>query len=219
MIKAVLFDMDGTICDSFPLMIRALREATAPYVPRPITDEEFMDALGPNEAGIITNLLGDRYGEANKLYNELYGRYLPEMCPAPFDGIREIFDYLKTTGVKTALVTGKNEESCQMTLRAFGMTGVFDAVEYGSPIGSRKAEAMRIILGKFGIRPDEAIYIGDAPSDVTISHSVGLSAVSVLWAPSTDADETRLAGAEKICESTDELLAYLQEILSENRKS
>lgn len=213
MIKAVIFDMDGTICDSFPLMIRALREATTPYAPRPLTDEEFMQALGPNEAGIIVNMLGDHYEEANDLYNTLYERYLPEMCAAPFDGIREIFAFLKKKGIRTALVTGKNKTSCDMTLRQFGMEDAFAAVEYGSPIGSRKTEAIGIIVKKFGIAPSEAVYIGDAPSDVTYAHAAGLSAVSVLWAPSTDVEETRTAGAEKVCETPADLLEYLSEIL------
>ena len=213
MIKAVIFDMDGTICDSFPLMIRALREATAPYVPRPITEEEFMQALGPNEAGIIVNMLGDHYDEANDRYNALYEQYLPDMCAVPFDGIREIFALLAEKNVKTALVTGKNKTSCDMTLRQFGMENTFAAVEYGSPVGSRKTEAIGMIVKKFGIDPSEAVYVGDAPSDVTYAHAAGVSAVSVLWAPSTDADETRTAGAEKVCETTAELAAYLNEIL------
>ena len=72
MLKAVIFDMDGTICDSFPLMIRALREAVEPIVGHSVSDEDFMEALGPNERGIITNMLGDRYEAAATRDDMLY---------------------------------------------------------------------------------------------------------------------------------------------------
>jgi len=214
MLKAVIFDMDGTLCDSFPLMIRALREAVEPIVGHAVSDEDFMEALGPNERGIIVGMLGDRYEKAAASYDELYKRYLPEMCPAPFDGVREIFAYLKEKNIKTALVTGKNKTSCDMTLCQFGMENAFEAVEYGSPVGSRKKEAIGLVIDRFGIRPDEAIYLGDAPSDVTFSREVGLLTASALWAPSTDAAETIAAGADVICRTPADFLRYLKETLS-----
>lgn len=213
MLKAVIFDMDGTICDSFPLMIRALREAVEPIVGHAVSDEDFMEALGPNERGIITNMLGDRYEKAAACYDVLYERYLPEMCPAPFDGIREIFEFLSEKHVRTALVTGKNKTSCDMTLRQFGMEGVFDAVEYGSPVGSRKKEALELVIKKFEVRPDEAIYLGDAPSDVAFSREVGLGTASALWAPSTDVSETTAAGADVVCPTPADFLEYLKKNL------
>lgn len=213
MLKAVIFDMDGTICDSFPLMIRALREAVEPIVGHPVSDEDFMEALGPNERGIITNMLGNRYEAAARRYDMLYEGYLPQMCGKPFDGIHEIFRYLKEKGVKTALVTGKNKTSCDMTLRQFGMEAAFDAVEYGSPVGSRKKEAIGIVLEKFGIRPEEAIYLGDAPSDITYSHELGLSAAAALWAPSTDKAETMAAGPDVACGEPADFLKFLKKTL------
>ena len=213
MLKAVIFDMDGTICDSFPLMIRALREAVEPIVGHAVSDEDFMEALGPNERGIITNMLGDRYEAAAKRYDALYEGYLPQMCGTPFDGIREIFRYLKKKGTKTALVTGKNKTSCDMTLRQFGMEHAFDAVEYGSPVGSRKKEAIGIVLKTFAARPEEAIYLGDAPSDITYSHEMGLSAAAALWAPSTDKAATIAAGPDVCCETPADFLKFLEENL------
>lgn len=213
MLKAVIFDMDGTLCDSFPLMIRALREAVEPIVGHAVPDEDFMEALGPNEKGIIVNMLGDRYDKAAASYDVLYKRYLPEMCAAPFDGVREIFEFLAEKNVRTALVTGKNKTSCDMTLRQFDMEKAFDTVEYGSPVGSRKKEALGLVIDRFGIRPDEAIYIGDAPSDVTFSREVGLLTASALWAPSTDTEETIAAGADVICRTPADFLRYLKENL------
>lgn len=213
MLKAVIFDMDGTLCDSFPLMIRALRETVEPIVGHAVSDEDFMEALGPNEKGIIVNMLGDRYDSAVASYDVLYERYLPEMCAAPFDGIREIFEFLAEKNVRTALVTGKNKTSCDATLRRFGMEATFDAVEYGSPVGSRKKEAISLVVDKFGVRPDEAIYIGDAPSDVTYAREVGLLTASALWAPSTDAEATVAAGADVICRTPADFLRYLKENL------
>ena len=189
MLKEVIFEMDGTLCDSFPLMIRALHEAVEPIVGHAVSDEDFMEALGPNEKGIIVNMLGDRYDSAAASYDVLYERYLPEMCAAPFDGIREIFDFLAEKNVRTALVTGKNKTSCDVTLRQFGMEAAFDAVEYGSPVGSRKKEAISLV------------------------REAGLLTASALWAPSTDAEATVAAGADVICRTPADFLRYLKEDL------
>lgn len=55
------------------------------------------------------------------------------MCPRPFDGITELIEKLKKKSILIALVTGKGEKSCAITLRQFNMDTCFDKVKTGNP--------------------------------------------------------------------------------------
>lgn len=216
MLKLVIFDMDGTVCDSYPLMVRAMREAAAVASGEQVSDEAFLDGMtfGAAENGILRRILGDEYADkAAEVYASLYEKYLPIMCPAPFEGIDEIFAFLKEKGIQTALVTGKNRSSCMMTLRQFGMENAFDHVECGSDLGSRKKVGMTAVLDALHISPEEALHIGDAPSDVRYAREVGLLALSALWASNTVAAETLAEKPDGYFYTPQEFISYLEHTL------
>ena len=75
-----------------------------------------------------------------------YYEQLHNMCPVPFDGMKEILQTLKNRGVRIAMVTGKGKHSTNISLRQFELTPFFEMIETGSPKGARKAEGIQIIL-------------------------------------------------------------------------
>ena len=80
------------------------------------------------------------------------------MCPRPFDGITELIEKLKKKSILIALVTGKGEKSCAITLRQFNMDTCFDKVKTGNPFKNNKAENFRELLADYKLQPDEMIY-------------------------------------------------------------
>ena len=64
MLKAVLFDLDGTIGNTLPLCITAFRESIEPLAGRSLTDEEIVRTFGPSEEGTIAVLLPERQGRS-----------------------------------------------------------------------------------------------------------------------------------------------------------
>ncbi len=98
------------------------------------------------------------------------------MCASPFDGITEVLDTLKEKGIFIALVTGKGKQTTHFSLERFGMSHYFDQIETGSPEGSRKGEAIRAILQSLpDISKEEAVYVGDATSDIEDSRKAGIA--------------------------------------------
>ena len=57
MIRAVVFDFDGTIADTLPLCIAAFRQAVEPHAGRRVSDEEIIATFGPSEEGTIRALI------------------------------------------------------------------------------------------------------------------------------------------------------------------
>lgn len=189
-IKAVIFDLDGTLANTLPLCIQAFRQSIEPLVNRSISDAEIIATFGPSEEGTIMALAPDHYekGVADYLrfYESLHG-----MCSVPFEGIPEMLHTLKNKGVRVAMVTGKGRYSTNISLRHLKLADFFEFIETGSPDGPRKAEGILAILGFFKLRKEESIYVGDAPSDIVASRSVGIPVIAAAWADTAEPEKLK----------------------------
>ena len=181
MIKLVAFDLDGTIADTLQLCIRSLRQAISSVSPQ-VTDEDVIKTFGLNEEGMIEKLVADK--DRDKVLQAFYACYSnlhPTMCPRPFVGIRKHISELRENGIIVALVTGKGECSCNITLRQFDMLDSFDKVLTGSAERNIKADALAGLSKLYQIPPDEMVYVGDTISDVTESKKVNVQCLSAAW--------------------------------------
>lgn len=212
MLKAVIFDMDGTICDTLPLCITAFKKAIEPLAGKNLSDEEIIATFGPSEEGTIHALLPHSYDQGLADYLQHY-RLLHEMCPTPFDGIVDIIRFLKANHVIVALVTGKGRKSCDISLSYFGIADCFDMIETGSPEGQRKTEGMQDVLKQFGLMPREAVYVGDAVSDIHCARRAGMPIVAAAWASTAEPDELQKLHPDKLFDSVHQFKSYLETII------
>jgi HAD superfamily hydrolase (TIGR01549 family) len=188
-IKAVIFDLDGTIGNTLPLCIKAFRESIEPLVNRAITDEEIVATFGPSEEGTIMALAPDSYEKGISSYLHFYEQ-LHGMCPRPFDGIVELLGTLRDRQVRLAMVTGKGKYSTAISLQKFGITHFFEIIETGHPAGPRKPEGMAAVLSYFNdIQKGEMVYVGDAPSDISACNKAGIPIAAAAWAASAEPEK------------------------------
>ncbi len=213
MIRAVIFDLDGTIGNTLPLCIAAFRKAIEPLLGRNISDEEIVATFGPSEEGTIQALIPHQYEKGLVDYIQYY-RELHDMCPEPFEGMQEIFEYLQSKDIILALVTGKGAKSTAITLFQYGLDSIFAVVETGSPSGPRKLEGIRNVLARLNLKPEEAIYVGDAPSDIIAARNANVLAVSAAWANSADIQQIRELNPDEICFTVGEFKIFLRDTLA-----
>jgi phosphoglycolate phosphatase/pyrophosphatase PpaX len=211
-IKAVIFDLDGTVCDTLPLCIEAFKRAIEPLYGKPVTDDVLIATFGPSEEGTIKALIPDHYDQGVSDYLSAYGR-LHAMCPKPFEGITETIGFLRESGVVTALVTGKGARSCRVSLEFYSLNGSFDAVETGSPDGMRKTEGILAVLERFHILPEEAIYVGDAPTDVLLARAAGVRTASALWGSIVEEDAVMAAKPAWIFHSVADFRSFIEGVI------
>ncbi|MFP5040913.1 HAD family hydrolase [Parasediminibacterium sp. JCM 36343] len=190
-IKAVIFDLDGTLGNTLPLCIQAFRQSVEPLINRSISDAEIIATFGPSEEGTIMALAPNHYDKGVSDYLHFYEN-LHEMCPVPFDGIKEVLEALKSKGVHISMVTGKGKHSTKISLKYFNLTHFFEIIETGSPSGARKAEGIQIILNLLkDIKSNEVIYVGDAPSDILASKKVRVPIVAAAWANTAEPEKLK----------------------------
>lgn len=211
MLKAVLFDLDGTIGDTLPLCVAAFKKAIEPLAGRSFTDREIMDTFGPTEEGTIQALIPAHYAQGLQQYLYYY-KQLHGMCPTPFEGIPEILRYLREKQIPVGLVTGKGINSCRITLEQYGITHCFDTIETGSPQGPVKEAGIRKVLDHFGLSPAEAVYIGDSASDIRDCRAIGIPVIAAAWAETADIAALQALSPDALFTSVKACDAYLKDL-------
>lgn len=209
MIKAILFDFDGTLGDTLPLCMEAFQRAIAPLAGKTLSPEEIVSTFGPSEEGTIKAFIPDQFDEGLHAYWKWYAE-LHDKYPEPFPGMREVLSLLNENGILVALVTGKAGVSANISLKKYGLLDCFKAKEFGSPKGPRKREAIEAILAEFGLSPDEAAYVGDAPSDVTYAKQAGVAMYAAAWASTADYEELAALGADEVFRTVAEFADFIQ---------
>lgn len=186
--KTIIFDLDGTLANTLPLCIAAFKKSIEPLLGKEISEREIIASFGPSEEGTIRKLIPQHEQAGVKAYLYHY-QQLHYTCPAPFDGIKELLQFLTDHNVQLAMVTGKGVHSTKISLEQFGLAQYFEIAETGSPEGPNKINGIRKVLSRLNANAAQSLYVGDAPSDITYCKEVGIPIAAAAWAETTDVKE------------------------------
>ena len=187
----------------------AFRPTIETFIGRHLSDDEIMATFGPSEDGIIQRLVPDRWQECLAAYLERYEREHAR-CTAPFSGIERALALLQRRGARLAIVTGKGAVSAAISLRHLGVAHWFDAVETGVPQGGVKPASIKRVLARWGARPDEVAYVGDATADVDAAKEAGVIALAAAWAATTRAEELAARGPLAMFSSVADFVDWIE---------
>lgn len=210
MLKLVIFDVDGTMSDTLDVCIKIFREAVSPYVGHILSDEEITSRFGLNEEGMIKNVISSNIENAIADYFKTYEKLCADFPPI-FEGLIDLMHYLKNRGVKLAVVTGKSERSCHVTLQRFALQDFFDDVCCGGEKENIKNKSISALMKKHNASADECFYVGDAISDVTESRKAGVTCLSAAWSPTVDKDALKKINAGNVFERVSDLRKFFSE--------
>jgi HAD superfamily hydrolase (TIGR01549 family) len=212
MIKAVLFDVDGTLIDSVDLHARAWQEALA-HFGYDVAFDVVRSQIGKGGDQLMPVFVPkddlERRGEELETYRgDLFKRkYLPQV--RPFPKVRDLFERLRADGKAIVLASSGKAEEVKRYMDIARIADLIDAstssdeVERSKPYGDIFAAA----LGKAApARAEEAIVIGDTPYDAQAAGKVGLRTIGVLCGGFPEAD-LRAAGCSAIFRDPADLLA------------
>ena len=189
-LDGMIFDLDGTLTDTFRVCFIAFREALQPFTGRSFTDEEIMARFGPSEEGMLRRWVPDRWEECLRLYLTAYEREHRRIART-FPGIETALGLLRERGMPLAVVTGKGPPSAAISLAQLGLAPYFDCIETGSPEGGVKTRCIERVLTRWGIAPGRVAYLGDVASDIEASRAVGVIPLAAAWEKRSNATALR----------------------------
>ncbi|MFC1870418.1 HAD family hydrolase [Chloroflexota bacterium] len=190
MIKAVLFDLDGTIVDSIDAMWQAFQTGVTAFKLEPVPKERVMDFL--SRGIMVDEMLGYIYPHLiTETGSSLVDEIMAEMrkgYPAQkeqmglVDGALELLSQLRLRGVKTGVVTSRRSvpERLELELTRFGIARFIDVV-VTSAEARRKPEPDTVIecVKLLELLPEECVMVGDAQVDVIAGKAAGVKTVAV----------------------------------------
>ena len=209
LLRAMIFDLDGTLADTLPVCFEAFRRALRTHAGRTFANEEIRSYFGPSEEGMLQQLVPAAWEPCFADYLREYER-AHVLCPRPFEGIADALALLRSRGASTALVTGKGPKSTAITLRVLGVADAFDAIETGSAAGAVKPDAIRKVLRDLGLAPGDAAYVGDAPYDIEAARDAGVLPIAAAWAPGTDAEALSALGPPQLFRTVDGFIRWIR---------
>lgn len=200
-LRAVLFDLDGTIADSEPHIATALVAALDEFGYE-VTREAAVASLGPPMAGMLNTLLGplpaEKQHEIRETYLRHYRMTIHEVRPMP--GAEQLLDELTERGVSIAVVTNKGEDSALEQIEAMGWMQRFGAIVGWdtAPRPKPAADPALLALKALRVEPVDAAFVGDTPTDAACGRAAGIATIIGLTRLRSEND-IREAGATHLC--------------------
>lgn len=212
-IRAVIFDMDGTLLDSERLSERAW-DAAAREVGQRVSHEIFLKMVGHRSADcfrILQEACGAKLSEtqiiasAQNHYSRLVAAGVPLMA-----GAREMFDFARSRAWKIGLATSTRRVRAQEKLERSGLWKFIDAATCGDEVrvGKPDPEIYARTAEKLGVPARECLAIEDSPTGFRSAFSAGC--VSVIVPDLVEPTPEALRDAAGIFSSLSELRGFLE---------
>jgi HAD superfamily hydrolase (TIGR01509 family) len=173
--RAVVFDLDGTLVDSMPLVLRAFAHALLPYCGA-LTEKEIMVRLGGPPDRTLRSFIGDeaKLPEAMARLVDYDARHRDLI--RPFDGMHGLLDHLRASRHALGLWTGRERESTLWILEQHGMGPKLDGCVCGDDLPTHKPHpgGLEEALRQLRATREETIFVGDADVDVLAGSAHGV---------------------------------------------
>lgn len=182
-IRGVLFDLDGTLINTYDLYIEAYSRALEPYVGYRLSEAGIIALRPVSEIGLLRSVAGEsNLAAVHKEFIGLYRALHGELFGGIYPGIAEMLAELRLEDLLLGIVTGKSQAAWEVTSEATGLGG-FDTVVTDDHVPHPKPNPDGIVLAlrRLGLRAEDAVYVGDAMGDAKAARAAGVRFVAALW--------------------------------------
>lgn len=208
--KAVIFDIDGTLIDSVDLHARAWREAFEQFGIT-LGFKEIRDQIGKGGDKILPTYLSKEqiadFGEELKEWRGEHFKKAYMQSVRPFHDSHDLLQKVKRSGKLLAAGSSAKQDELDYYLNLLNAKGVFDVTTSADDVDESKPspDIFEVALKKLGSSFDDTIVVGDTPYDVEAALKAGLSTIGFLSGGFSE-DWLTKAGAIKIYDGPSGLL-------------
>lgn len=210
-IRAVLFDLDGTLVDSLDDLTDAVNHIREAFSHPPVTANAVRMKVGKGARNLVRQVLPDvaesvidralaMFLEYNRLHIADKSRLYP--------GIAELLRELAARDIRMAVISNKNEDLSALILQTLGIHDLFEGICGGDTYPENKPSPLPLlkVMEKLGIAPHECAMIGDSINDMEAGRRAGIMTMACTWGYG---DAVELAGADVYARTPEELHAVI----------
>ena len=214
-IKAIIFDLDGTLLDTLEDLKNGVNAALREYHLPQRTLEEVRRFVGNGVRNLMIQAVPG--GEEHPKFEEIlafFQGYYKAHCKeytGPYQGISKVLKELDDKGILMAIVSNKFDPAVkELNEEHFGR---YIKVAIGETLNVARKPAPDMVyqaLDILGVEKSQAVYIGDSEVDIQTAKNAGLFCIAVTWG-FRDEELLRECGAESIVHTPEEMLGFLLE--------
>jgi pyrophosphatase PpaX len=217
-IDGVLFDLDGTLVNTIPLIFTCYAHTLSIHLPGfHVERRVIVSNLGRSLDDILRDYAvaagaADPDGLSRQMlatYRAFQREHLEHLIE-PYEGMRESLDALRARGLALGLVTSKVEWAARMSYERYGLGEFLSVCVFHDDTARHKPDPEPLLLAasRAGLAPARTAYVGDSIHDMAAGHAAGMKTIGALWGPSTREDLER-AGADALAATPADLPALL----------
>lgn len=214
-IKAVIFDLDGTLLDTLDDLASSTNYALEQFGFPLRSVKEVRTFVGDGVRKLIERALPSADDErivdaVLDCFKQHYVKHC-QIKTCLYPGIKELLSALKTKGYKLAIVSNKLQSGVDELYKHYFTDNIQVAVGERSGLRRKPAPDMVLMaLNELGVNKEEAVYVGDSEVDVATAKASGIRCVSVLWG-FRDKEILERNGAQQFIHTPMDLLKMLEE--------
>ena len=188
--KAVFFDLDGTLVDSYPDILAAITQSAQSIGLAKPDPHKVKAWIGNGALNLAERVLANsfttpaqQHPQTQALYDgfmQAYGE-VNNAYSQPCVGAMTLLQSLHKAGIKMAIITNKSSRFTPAVLRHFGMLDYFALVYAGDTFNKKKPHPMPLLEAcrAFDIHPDSALMVGDSSNDILAAQAAGIKSVGI----------------------------------------
>ena len=192
-IRALAFDLDGTLCHTLPDLVAAANASRAHMGLPPLPDATIESYIGDGIPRLVHRVLtnsrdGDadappaEHAESYRYFTAYYLEHLSDKT-RPYPHVAETLSALAQRGIALAVITNKNEAHANQLLADLDLTRYFAHVLGGDSLAEKKPSPLPLATtaAAFGIAPAEMLMVGDSANDILAGKAAGCPTVAVTY--------------------------------------
>jgi HAD superfamily hydrolase (TIGR01509 family) len=213
MLKAILFDLDGTLANTDPIHFGIWQRVLRPHgitFDKPFYNAHFSGRLNPDIVSDLLPELTPQAGQSLSAYKEACFREAAADQLQPLPGLLPLLDWLKQRQLLSAVVTNAPRPNAEFMLKTLELMDTFDLIIISDDLPRGKPDPLpyQEALRRFSLTPEEAVVFEDSPSGIRSAVAAGITTIGV--ASTHGADELERLGVKfAIADFTDKRLHHV----------
>lgn len=218
----IAFDLDGTLVDTAPDLVKALNESVRTAGLEEISIDDVRHMVGRGAKALIQRAFDSQDRQLNKAdlethlihFLEVYESGIADLS-RPFEGVVESLETLGANGARLSVCTNKPGHLSRLLLEKLDMSHHFDRIIGADDTPAKKPDAKHLLTAIARLNGRQSILVGDSEPDYLAASNAG--AGSVLFTQGYSEKPVHTLGADRLFEDFNELPALILELVEERR--